>query len=75
MSKRHKCLDLIDAELAKHNTRLVANIFQPNDMFIATERILNLRNGKSPKKVVASHCPVCGKKLIRAKNALSSREK
>ncbi len=69
--KRHKCLDQIDAELAEYNTRLAANLFDWNDVFIMTERIRSLRDGKSAKKVVATFCPFCGKKLVRTKNALS----
>lgn len=72
--KRHKCLDQVEAELKQHNTRLVSNMFQPNDVFVATERIRGLRDGKSAKTVVASHCPFCGKKLVREKNAFSSVE-
>jgi len=63
--KRHRCLATVDAELAKHNTRLVANLFNWNDVFIETERIKRLRDGKRAKRVVAACCPFCGKKLVR----------
>lgn len=70
-SKRHQCLDLITAELAKHNTRLVSNLLNGNDVFVATEHITRLRDGKPPKQVVAAFCPFCGKKLVRKRTALS----
>ncbi len=68
--KRHKCLDMVDAELKEHNTRLVSNLLNENDVFILTEQIVEKRwSGK--QGVCASHCPFCGKKLVRKKNALS----
>jgi hypothetical protein len=63
--KRHKCFDMLDAELKPHNTRLVVNMLNNADVFIWTERIQNLRDGKQAKKVVAAFCPFCGKKLKR----------
>lgn len=68
---RHKCLTQLDAELAKHNTRLVTNLLNDSDVFVATERIRSLRDGKGAKQVVAAYCPFCGKKLVRKKTVLS----
>lgn len=64
-AKRHKCLELLDVELAKHNTRLASNLLNENDVFVATEHIARLRNGKRPKQVIATFCPFCGKDFKR----------
>ena len=61
--KQHRCLSAVDKELKKHNTRLAGDLFHPDRVFVATERINNYRDGKRAKQVVASFCPFCGKKL------------
>lgn len=63
--KIHPCYDKLDEQLAEHNTVLVRNVLDPNQLFVATERIRNLRDGKNAKAVVASYCPFCGKRVIR----------
>jgi hypothetical protein len=68
--KRHKCFELVDEKLKENNTRLSFNLFNWSDVFVATERIENLRDGKRAKVVIASFCPFCGKKLNRGKTSL-----
>ncbi len=63
MAKYHKCLKKLDEELEKTNTRLVANILNQNHVFIDTERIRKLRDGKKATTVIATYCPFCGEKL------------
>lgn len=61
--KRHQCLTDMDEFLKQHNTRLVGDLLNENRVFIATERIQSLRDGKRAKALIATYCPVCGKKL------------
>lgn len=59
---RHKCLATLDTELCATNTELVRNLLNPNHVFIATT-IKMKKRGARPTQVLASYCPVCGKKL------------
>ena len=63
MSETHKCFEDISKVLVKENTRLVFNLLNPNHVFVATERIRNLRDGKKAKRVIATYCPFCGERL------------
>ena len=63
---RHKCLAQIEATLREYNTRLVSNLFNQNDIFIATEQIETGRGKKKAKSVIAAFCPFCGKKQKRS---------
>lgn len=63
LAKRHKCLVEMDKFLADRNTRLCSDLFRANRVFLATEHIKVMRNGKRPAQVICSFCPVCGKKL------------
>lgn len=60
---RHRCFRQLDRALSKKNTRLMCNLLDPNEVFVGTERIKRLRNGKKAVLVVCSHCPFCGEKL------------
>lgn len=59
----HKCIKQTNKKLKNKNTVLVSNILNPNHIFVATERIRRLRDGKKPVSVVAAFCPFCGEKL------------
>lgn len=59
---RHKCLIEIDKILAAGNTQLVQNIMNANHVFLEVEKIDKTKKTKL-KNVIASHCPICGKKL------------
>lgn len=59
----HKCFKEVDKVLVEENTRLVLDLLNPNHIFVATERIRNLRDGKKPKRVIATFCPFCGERL------------
>ena len=63
MPKTHSCLKRVDQKLKSHNTRLVTNLLNPNQVMVATEKIRKLRDGKKAKLVVAAYCPFCGEKL------------
>jgi len=58
--KQHKCFKKANEMLQHHNTRLVVNAFDPNQLVVATDRIENLRDGKRAAVVVAMFCPFCG---------------
>jgi hypothetical protein len=64
---RHKCLVELDEFLKSQNTRLVVNLLDDSDVFLATERIQNFRDGQKAANVICNHCPICGKKLKRGK--------
>jgi hypothetical protein len=61
--QRHKCFDTVDATLRKHNTRIVVDPIHPNVLFVATEKIRRLRDGKPAFKALAAFCPFCGERL------------
>jgi len=63
MGEQHKCFKELSKVLVEENTRLQFNYLNQNHVFVATERIRNLRDGKKAKRVVASYCPFCGEKL------------
>jgi hypothetical protein len=63
--RAHKCIRETNKELAKHNTKLVGNLLNPNHIFIDTQRVKPLR-GKKAKVVIATYCPFCGEKLVDA---------
>lgn len=63
--KTHECYEKTDEQLKEHNTKLLRNIFDPNQLVVATERISNLRDGKRAKVVIATYCPFCGKRVIK----------
>jgi len=61
--KTHKCITQLNKKLKETNTRLLANLLHPNHIFVDTEKIRKLRDGKKATKVVATYCPFCGEKL------------
>ncbi len=63
--KAHKCIKQVNKKLKEHNTQLVCNLFNENDIFVATERIETGRGKKKAVALLATYCPVCGKKLKR----------
>ena len=63
MTKQHKCLRELDTFLKDKNTQLVFDLLHPNRVFIATQKIRNLRDGKHAVQVIASFCPICGRRL------------
>jgi hypothetical protein len=60
---KHYCYAELEKKLAENNTRLATNLINENHIFISTERIENLRDGKKAMNVIATYCPFCGKKL------------
>jgi hypothetical protein len=60
---QHECFKLVNQDLEKYNTVLVTDLLQANRIFVATERIKNLRDGKRAKQVIATYCPFCGVRL------------
>ena len=60
------CIQIVDAKLAEHNTRLKLPIFftaagedpRPTRLFVATEKATEKR-GK-PVSMFANYCPFCG---------------
>ena len=62
----HKCYRQVNKELAKYNTKLVTNMFDPNMLLVETTTIEKKR-GSKPKLVACSHCPFCGEKLSKEK--------
>ena len=61
--KVHKCIKQVNKKLRNTNTVLVANIVNPNHIFVDTQRIRKLRDGKKATVVVAAFCPFCGEQL------------
>jgi hypothetical protein len=64
------CIDLANKELELHNTELALAISMTGECakaIIETHRILKLRDGKRPLRVVATYCPFCGKKYPKSK--------
>ena len=77
MTKRAKknagcdCVHECNKLLAARNTKLVAALSLsggPTIAVLATGRINNLRDGKRASTVLASFCPICGKKYPARKN-------
>lgn len=62
-TKRHKCFTEVDAKLAEHNTRLVTNMFDSNQLLIETMQVERGRGKPKAKCVIASFCPFCGKAI------------
>lgn len=59
----HKCFERADKKLKETNTKLVRSLLNDNHIFVETEKIRNLRDGKRATSVIATYCPFCGKKL------------
>lgn len=70
-TKGCNCIEECNKLLALHNTKLLASFSLTGGStlaVLATERIHNLRDGKRAKTVLASYCPICGKKYPARKN-------
>lgn len=59
------CIDVMDAKMAEHNTRLISTFMFPRDgspsfsqVTLATEK-LNTRN-RTKVSAIATFCPFCG---------------
>lgn len=57
--KTHKCFKTVNKKLREQNTMLVANLLNPNHVFIETQKI-DKKKRKKPASVMASYCPFCG---------------
>jgi hypothetical protein len=58
----HECFKEVNKKLAEFNTEIESNLFRKDQIFIST--ILSEKHrGIRPKRLIASHCPFCGKKL------------
>lgn len=64
MSIRHTCFQTVDAKLREENTCLVHNLMANDQIFIETMPV-EKRQGFRAKRVIASHCPFCGKDLTK----------
>jgi hypothetical protein len=75
-----KCLEQVNAELAKHNTTLdlAASLDRENltfcmdNLIIATRKIDTKQRGPT-KTMIASFCPFCGKSCTKPKTKRNSR--
>lgn len=61
--RTHKCIKQLNKKLKETNTRLVGNLLKANHIFVDTEKIRKLRDGKKATIVIATYCPFCGEKL------------
>lgn len=69
----HKCIGIVNKRLAKENMELVADLMNPNTIFIDTVPIEKRRGFRAPL-VAATYCPFCGDRLEPKKQKRNTQE-